>query len=147
KAHDEIDTATEALAEGEEKAAIAADTAAAKHDALPALEARWRDAQAQLNEERAGIARAEQALKLEAAHQRNADQQLQQLQQRQERLKSEAGGLDAPDEAQLEELRIQLAENEEILAEAQARLAQAQETLPRVDTERRAAQERVQSES
>ncbi|SAL26911.1 chromosome segregation protein SMC [Caballeronia turbans] len=147
KARDEIDTATEALAEGEEKAAIAADTAAAKHDALPALEARWRDHQTQLNEERAGIARAEQALKLEAAHQRNADQQLQQLQQRQERLKSEASGLDAPDEAHLEELRIQLAENEEILAEAQARLADAQETVPRLDAERREAQERVQKES
>nr|WP_284508109.1 chromosome segregation protein SMC [Caballeronia sp. AZ1_KS37] len=147
KARDEIDTATEALAEGEEKAAIAQENAAAKHDALPALEARWRDAQAQLNEERAGIARAEQALKLEAAHQRNADQQLQQLQQRQERLKSEASGLDAPDEAHLEELRMQLAENEEILAEAQARLADAQETVPRLDADRRAAQERVQKES
>ncbi len=147
KARDEIDTATEALAEGEEKAAIAQENAAAKHDALPALEARWRDAQAQLNEERAGIARAEQALKLEAAHQRNADQQLQQLQQRQERLKSEASGLDAPDEAHLEELRMQLAENEEILAEAQARLADAQENVPRLDAERRAAQERVQKES
>ncbi|SPB16588.1 chromosome segregation protein SMC [Caballeronia novacaledonica] len=147
KARDEIDTATEALAEGEEKAAIAQENAAAKHDALPALEARWRDAQAQLNEERAGIARAEQSLKLEAAHQRNADQQLQQLQQRQERLKGEAKGLDAPDEAHLEELRMQLAENEEILAEAQARLADAQETAPRLDAERRAAQERVQKES
>ncbi|MDR5779210.1 chromosome segregation protein SMC [Caballeronia sp. LZ065] len=147
KARDEINTATEALAEGEEKAAIAQENAATKHDELPALEARWRDAQTQLNEERAGIARAEQALKLEAAHQRNADQQLQQLQQRQERLKNEAGGLDAPDEAQLEELRMQLAENEEILAEAQARLTDAQETVPRLDAERRAAQERVQKES
>ncbi|MDR5833672.1 chromosome segregation protein SMC [Caballeronia sp. LZ034LL] len=147
KARDEIDTATEALAEGEEKAAIAQENAATKHDELPALEARWRDAQTQLNEERAGIARAEQALKLEAAHQRNADQQLQQLQQRQERLKNEASGLDAPDEAQLEELRMQLAENEEILAEAQARLTDAQETVPRLDAERRAAQELVQKES
>ncbi|CAH2788753.1 MAG: Chromosome partition protein smc [uncultured Caballeronia sp.] len=147
KAHDEIDAATEALAEGEEKAAIAQENAAAKHDALPALEIRWRDAQAQLNDERAGIARAEQVLKLEAAHQRNADQQLQQLQQRQERFKNEASGLDAPDEAQLEELRMQLTENEEILAEAQARLADAQETVPRLDAERRAAQERVQKES
>nr|WP_306805785.1 chromosome segregation protein SMC [Caballeronia sp. BR00000012568055] len=147
KAHEEIETASEALAEGEEKAAIAQENAAAKHDALPALEARYRDAQAKLNEERAGIAQAEQALKLEAAHQRNADQQLQQLQQRQERLKNEASGLDAPDEVQLEELRMQLAEHEEILSEAQARLSDAQETVPRLDGERRAAQERVQKES
>ena len=42
---------------------------------------------------------------------------------------------------------MQLAEQEEILAEAQARLADAQETVPRLDGERRAAQERVQAEA
>ena len=147
KAQDDLEDAEEQLAVAEEKAALAEDEAAAKHDAMPALEARWRDAQTQLNEERGGIAQTEQALKLEAAHQRNADQQLQQLQQRHERLKLEAGGLDAPDETQLEELRMQLAEHEEILNDAQARLADAQETLPRLDGERRSAQERVQSET
>jgi chromosome segregation protein len=147
KAQDDLEDAAEQLAVAEEKAALAEDEAAAKHDAMPALEARWRDAQTHLNEERGGIAQTEQALKLEAAHQRNADQQLQQLQQRHERLKSEAGGLDAPDETQLEELRMQLAEHEEILHDAQARLADAQETLPRLDGERRSAQERVQSET
>ncbi|MBU9319444.1 chromosome segregation protein SMC [Burkholderia gladioli] len=147
KAQDDLEEAEEARAMADEKAAMAEDEAAAKHDALPALESRWRDAQAQLNEERGRIAQTEQSLKLEAAHQRNADQQLMQLQQRHERLKSEAGGLDAPDEAQLEEQRMQLAEQEEILHDAQARLADAQETLPRLDAERRAAQERVQAES
>ncbi|MEX3955580.1 chromosome segregation protein SMC [Trinickia sp. EG282A] len=147
KARGDLEDTEAQLAIAEEKAAIAEEEAAAKHDALPALEARWRDAQGQLNDERAAIAQTEQALKLEAAHQRNADQQLQQLQQRQERLQTEASGLDAPDEAQLEEQRIQLAEHEEILSEAQARLADAQEALPVHDAERRAAQERVQSES
>ena len=146
KAQDDIADAEEQLAMGEEKAAIAEEQAAAKQEALPALENRWRDAQAQLNDERAGIASTEQAIKLEAAHQRNADQMLQQLQQRHERLKAEEGGLDAPDEAQLEELRMQLAEQEEVLREAQARLADAQETVPRLDAERRAAHERVQAE-
>ncbi|CAB3771747.1 chromosome segregation protein SMC [Paraburkholderia solisilvae] len=147
KARGDVADAEEQLAVGEEKAAIAEEAAAARHDALPALEARWRDAQTQLNDERANIAQTEQALKLEAAHQRNADQQLQQLQQRHERLKTEAGGLDAPDETQLEESRMQLAEHEAILADAQTRLADAQETLPRLDAERREAQERVQAES
>ncbi|HEY4353222.1 MAG TPA: chromosome segregation protein SMC [Paraburkholderia sp.] len=147
KARGDLVDAEEELAVGDEKAAIAEETAAARHDALPALEARWRDAQTQLNDERAGIAQTEQALKLEAAHQRNADQQLQQLQQRHERLKTEAGGLDAPDEVQLEEQRMQLAEHEAVLADAQARLSDAQETLPRLDAERREAQDRVQSES
>ncbi|CAG9237161.1 Chromosome partition protein Smc [Paraburkholderia tropica] len=147
KAQDDIEDAEEQLAMGEEKAAIAEEEATAKQEALPALENRWRDAQAQLNDERAGIARTEQALKLEAAHQRNADQMLQQLQQRHERLKSEEGGLDAPDEAQLEELRMQLAEQEEILRDAQDRLSDAQETVPRLDAERRAAHDRVQAEN
>jgi chromosome segregation protein len=147
KARGDLEDAEAQLAIAEEKAALAEDEAAAKHDALPALETSWRDAQTQLNDERAAIARTEQALKLEAAHQRNADQQLQQLQQRHERLKTEAGGLDAPDEAQLEEQRMQLAEHEEILRDAQARLADAQEALPQLDAQRREAQERVQKES
>jgi chromosome segregation protein len=143
----DLEAAEEARAVADERAALAEDEAAAKHDALPALEARWREVQAQLNAARGTIAQTEQALKLEAAHQRNADQQLQQLQQRHERLKSEAGGLDVPDEAQLEELRMQLAEHEAVLEEAQARLAEAQETLPRLDAARRAAHERVQGEN
>ncbi|WJF89217.1 chromosome segregation protein SMC [Paraburkholderia bonniea] len=147
KAHDDLQDAEEQLACAEEKAAQAEDAAAARHDALPALETRWRDAQAQLNQERTGITQTEQALKLEAAHQRNAGQQLQQLQQRHERLKTEAGGLDAPDATLLEALREQLAEHEAILADTQTRLADAQETLPRLDGERRSAQERVQAES
>ncbi|KAF1027757.1 MAG: Chromosome partition protein Smc [Burkholderia plantarii] len=147
KAQDDLEDAEEASAMADEKAAMAEDDAAARHDALPALEARWRDAQAQLNDERGRIAQTEQSLKLEAAHQRNADQQLQQLQQRHERLKGEAGGLDAPDEVQLEEQRMQLAEHEEIQRDAQDRLTDAQEALPRLDAERRAAQERVQAES
>ncbi len=147
KSQGDLEEAEEQLAIAEEKAAVAEEEAAAKQESLPALETRWRDAQGQLNDERAGIARTEQALKLEAAHQRNADQMLQQLQQRHERLKSEEGGLDAPDEAQLEEQRMQLAEQEEVLRDAQDRLADAQEALPRFDSERRAAQERVQAES
>ncbi|MEA3120602.1 MAG: chromosome segregation protein [Paraburkholderia sp.] len=147
KARGDHEDAEAQLAIAEEKAALAEDDAAAKHDALPALETRWRDAQSQLNDERAAIARTEQALKLEAAHQRNADQQLQQLQQRHERLKAEARGLDAPDDVQLEEQRMQLAEQEEILREAQALLLEAQEALPTLDAQRSAAQQRVQAES
>jgi len=147
KARGELEDADAQLAIAEEKAALAEDAAAAKHDALPALEAQWRDAQARLNDERGEIAQTEQALKLEAAHQRNADQQLQQLQQRHERLKAEAGGLDAPDEVQLEEGRMQLAEHEEIQRDAQARLAEAEGALPALDAARREAHERTQTET
>jgi chromosome segregation protein len=143
----DLEQAEETLAIAQEKNAVAHETAHAQNDALPALEVRWRDVQSDLNEQRAGIAQAEQAIKLEAAHQRNADQQLQQLQVREERLRNESKGLDAPDDALLEDLRMQLAEQEEILGDAQARLADAQEAVPRLDAERRSAQERVQAES
>ena len=146
-ARGDLEAAEEALAMAEEKNATAHETAHTQNDALPALEARWRDAQSELNDQRAEISQAEQAIKLEAAHQRNADQQLQQLQQREERLRGESKGLDVPDEAQLEELRMQLAEHEEILSEAQGRLAEAQEALPRLEDARREAQARVQAES
>ncbi len=139
--------AEEELIIAEERAATAQDQAAEQNDALPALESGWRDAQNLLNEQRSEIAQVEQSLKLEAAHQRNADQALQQLQQRQERLQGEARGLDKPDEAELEMLRADLAEQQAMLEDAQAELADAQERLPRLEAERAGAQARVQSEA
>ncbi|WP_087721472.1 chromosome segregation protein SMC [Pandoraea sp. PE-S2T-3] len=139
--------AEEELIIAEERAATAQDQAADQNDALPALETGWRDAQSLLNEQRSEIAQVEQSLKLEAAHQRNADQALQQLQQRQERLQGEARGLDKPDEAELEMQRGDLAEHQAMLEDAQAELAEAQERLPRLEAERSEAQARVQSEA
>ncbi|MGC7403423.1 chromosome segregation protein SMC [Pandoraea pneumonica] len=139
--------AEEELIIAEERAATAQDQAADQNDALPALESGWRDAQNLLNEQRSEIAQVEQSLKLEAAHQRNADQALQQLQQRQERLQGEARGLDKPDEAELEMQRADLAEHQAMLEDAQAELAEAQERLPRLEAERSEAQARVQSEA
>ncbi|VVE26259.1 Chromosome partition protein Smc [Pandoraea eparura] len=139
--------AEEELIIAEERAATAQDQAADQNDALPALEAGWRDAQTLLNEQRSEISQVEQSLKLEAAHQRNADQALQQLQQRQERLQGEARGLDKPDEAELEMQRADLAEHQAMLEDAQAELADAQERLPRLEAERAEAQARVQAEA
>ncbi|AJP57398.1 chromosome segregation protein SMC [Pandoraea vervacti] len=139
--------AEEELIIAQERAATAQDQAAEQNEALPALESGWRDAQNLLNEQRSEIAQVEQSLKLEAAHQRNADQALQQLQQRQERLQGEARGLDKPDEAELEMQRAELAEHQAMLEDAQAELADAQERLPRLEAERAEAQARVQSEA
>ncbi|EON15682.1 MULTISPECIES: chromosome segregation protein SMC [Pandoraea] len=147
QSEEELALAEEELVIAEERAATAQDQAADQNDALPALEAGWRDAQNLLNEQRSEIAQVEQSLKLEAAHQRNADQALQQLQQRQERLQGEARGLDKPDEAELEAQRADLAEHQAMLEDAQAELADAQERLPRLEAERAEAQARVQSEA
>ncbi|MDR3395933.1 MAG: chromosome segregation protein SMC [Pandoraea sp.] len=147
QSEEELALAEEELIIAEERAATAQDQAADQNDALPALESGWRDAQNLLNEQRSEIAQVEQSLKLEAAHQRNADQALQQLQQRQERLQGEARGLDKPDEAELEMQRADLAEHQAMLEDAQAELADAQERLPRLEAERAEAQARVQSEA
>ncbi|USE78750.1 chromosome segregation protein SMC [Cupriavidus gilardii] len=147
QAGDELEQAEEELALAEGRTIEAQQAVEQQSEALPTLEAQWRDAQALLNEQRAGIMQAEQALKLEAAHQRNADQMLQQLEQRRERLSGEEKGLDRPDDVRLEELRAELAEHEAMLEDARAALAEAEDNLPRLDAERRAAQERVQSEA
>ncbi|WP_456281476.1 chromosome segregation protein SMC [Cupriavidus sp. JZ107] len=147
QASDELEQAEEELALAEGRTIEAQQAVEQQSEALPTLEAQWRDAQALLNEQRAGIMQAEQALKLEAAHQRNADQMLQQLEQRRERLSGEEKGLDRPDDVRLEELRAELAEHEAMLEDAQAALAETEDNLPRLDAERRAAQERVQSEA
>ncbi len=147
QSEEELALAEEELIIAEERAATAQDQAADQNEALPALESGWRDAQNLINEQRSEIAQVEQNLKLEAAHQRNADQALQQLQQRQERLQGEARGLDKPDEAELELQRGDLAEHQAMLEDAQAELADAEERLPRLEAERAEAQARVQSEA
>jgi len=147
QAQEDLAAAEEELAMAEERAAQAAEDVARKADELPAMEAQWRDAQTALNDQRAAILQSEQALKLEAAHQRNADQALLQLEQRRERLTQESSGLDKPDDVQLETLRAELAEQEEALAEAQAALEDAETQVPQLDEARRAAQDRVQSEA
>lgn len=147
QAEDDLAAAEEELALAEGRTVQAQEALEQHNDMLPTLETQWRDAQSMLNEQRASIMQAEQALKLEAAQQRNADQMLQQLEQRRERLKGEEQGLDRPDEIRLEELRAELAEQEAVLEEAQAALADAEERLPRLDAERREAQQRVQSEA
>lgn len=147
QASGELEQAEEELALAEGRTIEAQQAVEQQSEALPTLEAQWRDAQTLLNEQRTGIMQAEQALKLEAAHQRNADQMLQQLEQRRERLSGEEKSLDRPDDVRLEELRAELAEHEAMLEDAQAALAEAEDNLPWLDGERRAAQERVQREA
>ena len=143
---EKAEQASEDLAQAEEELALsegrtieAQDTLAQRSDELPALEAQWREAQQLLNEQRAGIIQAEQALKLEAA-QRAAPTRCCSSSSSAASACPAKKGLDRPDDVRLEELRADLAEQEAVLEEAQAALAEAEESLPRLDAERRAAQ-------
>jgi chromosome segregation protein len=118
-----------------------------RSDSLPALEQAWREAQLKTTESRAKIMQAQQQIELESAHQRNASNILASLGVRRERLAQEKNGLHMPDNAHLSNLKMQLEEKQAMLEEAQQQLDSAQELQPRLEEERRAAQEQINRET
>jgi chromosome segregation protein len=118
-----------------------------QHDALPALEQAWREAQLKTTESRSKIMQVQQQIELESAHQRNASNILANLSARRERLQQEKNGLHLPDAAHLANMRMQLEEKQATLEEARMHLEEAQEQLPRLEEERRSAQEQVNAET
>ena len=145
---------TEQIAQAEEDLAAAAarteEARAAAEDAqagLPAIEARVREAAAGRDEMRAALARVEQNLALVAQSQRDADRQMQALEQRRERLQQELRELHSPDPERLEQLAGDRAAGEEQLEQAQAELAELEARVPEADAERSKAQAAAQAEA
>ncbi|WP_334190665.1 chromosome segregation protein SMC, partial [Noviherbaspirillum sp.] len=118
-----------------------------QHDALPAMEQAWREAQLKTTESRGKIMQIQQQIELESTHQRNASNILSGLTVRRERLTQEKSGLNLPDTAHLSNLKIQLEEKQALLEEASEQLEAAQEQQPKLDAERRAAQEQLNAET
>ncbi|MCS6765321.1 MAG: chromosome segregation protein SMC [Candidatus Protistobacter heckmanni] len=140
--------ATRARLEDASVQAIAVSEQVAGHaEQLPEIESRWREAQEALAAERDAIVQAEQTLKLEAQQQRNADQLIQQLEARQDRLKAEHVGLARPDAEKLSALEEDLAVREAGLEDARAALETAEAAVPEREAERRAAQQAVQQQA
>jgi chromosome segregation protein len=129
------------------KVGEAEESAQRQQGQLPELETAWRDAQAQSAESKRRIMATRQQIELEAAHQRNASNQLSGLAARRERLAQEKSGLQAPDAMELEELRLQLEEANAGLDEARLQLEDAQERQPQLEDAQRQAQARVNAES
>jgi len=117
------------------------------NDKLPTLEQAWREAQLKTTESRAKIMQIQQQIELESAHQRNASNILSGLTVRRERLLQEKNGLALPDDAHLSNLKLQLEEKQAALEEASMILEEAQEQLPRLEEERRTAQQLASQES
>lgn len=118
-----------------------------QHEALPALEQAWREAQLKSTESRSKIMQSQQQIELESAHQRNASNILSSLAVRRERLSQEKNGMAMPDGTHLANLKEQLEEKQMALEEAQHLLEEAQEQQPRLEEERRAAQAQVNAET
>ncbi len=118
-----------------------------KGESLPMLEQAWREAQTKSTESRARIMQAQQQLELESAHQRNANNILNGLAVRRERLQQEKNGLNLPDSAHLTNMRMQLEEKQQALEEQGFLLEEALEQQPRLEEERQAAQQQVNNET
>ncbi|MES2070777.1 MAG: chromosome segregation protein SMC [Pseudomonadota bacterium] len=141
---EEAEILVEELAERSEQAL---EMAQQHNDKLPALEQVWREAQLKTTESRAQIMQLQQQIELESAHQRNASNILATLTSRRERLTQEKNGLAMPDGSHLSNLAMQLEEKKQVLEEASMQLEEAQESLPRLEEERRAAQEQVNKDT
>ncbi|MFJ9449437.1 MULTISPECIES: chromosome segregation protein SMC [unclassified Herbaspirillum] len=116
-------------------------------DKVPTLEQAWREAQLKTTESRGKIMQIQQQIELESAHQRNASNILSGLAVRRERLMQEKSGLNMPDDAHLSNLKLQLEEKQASLEEASMYLEEAQEQQPKLEEERRTAQELVSKET
>lgn len=116
-------------------------------DKVPTLEQAWREAQLKTTESRGKIMQIQQQIELESAHQRNASNILSGLTVRRERLMQEKNGMNLPDDVHLSNLRLQLEEKQASLEEASMHLDEAQEQQPKLEEERRIAQELVNKET
>ena len=114
---------------------------------VPELETAWRELSGRSNESRARIMGVQQRIELASAHQRNAAGILTSLASRRERLQQERNGLNLPDSATLDNLRMQLEEKQLALEEQAMLLEEAGARQETVAAERRAAQAQVQQES
>ncbi|WP_394781970.1 chromosome segregation protein SMC [Undibacterium sp.] len=140
----EAEIQVEELAERSEQAL---EMAQQHNDKLPALEQVWRESQLKTTESRAKIMQFQQQIELESAHQRNASNILATLASRRERLTQEKNGLAMPDGTHLTNLSMQLEEKKQVLEEETMHLEEAQESVPRLEEERKAAQEQVNKDT
>ncbi|MGI4718367.1 MAG: chromosome segregation protein SMC [Janthinobacterium lividum] len=119
----------------------------AQGERVPELEAAWRQAQERANESRARIMGVQQRIELASAHQRNAAGILSSLATRRERLQQERNGLNLPDGATLDTLRMELEEKQLALEEQTMLLDGATSRQDAVEQERKDAHAQVQQES
>jgi chromosome segregation protein len=144
---EQIAVSEEDLAEGQAKTEEARAQAESAQADLPSVEARVREAASGRDEMRVALSKVEQNLALAAQTQRDADRQLQALEQRRERLQQELREIDAPDAARLEQLAGDRVAGEDQLAQAQTELAALEARLPEADAERSRAQETVRRDA
>ena len=141
---EEAEMQLEELAARAEGAQIAVEV---HHERLPELEAAWRAGQERQAASRARTMQVQQRIELASAHGRNAAGILGNLAARRERLQQERNGLNLPDSATLDNLRLQLEEQQQSLEEQTMLLEEATGRQEAVELERKEAHAQVQVES
>ena len=149
--HEDARVELERLAElaltGEEHSELLAAQLEEQAQCLPDLEDALRLAQAQANEQRAGVVQVQQQIQVLAAEQRGLDEQFRQAELRRERLSTDQNALAVPDEARLHNLQAQLDEAQTSASVLEARLHELQDSVPQLDEARRSQQQLANTES
>ncbi len=115
--------------------------------ALPDFEEAVRAAQATSNQQRGAVSQVQQQIQVLASESRGVEEQSRLLLARRDKLAGERQGLQAPDLARIEALRLQDADAGAAREVAEARLQELGEQVPQLDEQRRAAQDAVNRES
>ena len=134
-------------AEGAERLATAEGTLAAEREKLPVAEEAYRTSSLRRDELTRALAQAEQALNVERTRLGHASRVLDQLSQREQRLREEQSALPVADEAALERLSEEASELQESLHALRSQLAENEAQLPDLERELRERSEARDSAS
>ncbi|MFN0184523.1 MAG: chromosome segregation protein SMC [Aquabacterium sp.] len=131
----------------QEQADLLAAQAEEAQGGLPEIEAAWRSAQAQANDQQRAASAVSQQIQLGAAESRHVDEQRRQVMSRLERLQGEGRQLSAPDMVRLGDVAERIGVAETQRDEADARLHELQERAPALEDERREQAARAQADA
>ncbi|MDP2006492.1 MAG: chromosome segregation protein SMC, partial [Rubrivivax sp.] len=143
----ELDDTAAQIEGADEQAGVLAAQAEEQGFELPTLEDAVRSAQVVANQQRQSVTQVQQQIQVLAAESRSIEEQSRGLKSRRERLTGERQGLQTPDMAKIDSLRVQEADANEQRDVLDARLHELQEQVPALDEQRRAAQTAVNAES
>jgi chromosome segregation protein len=146
-ARDELDDTAAQIEGADEQAGVLAAQAEEQSLELPTLEDAVRSAQSTANRQRLSVTQVQQQIQVLAAESRSVEEQSRGLRSRRDRLAGERQGLQAPDTAKLDALKLSEAAAAEASEIAEARLHELGEQVPQLDEQRRAAQVQVNIES
>jgi chromosome segregation protein len=135
------------IAQAQEQGELLAAQAEEQAAGLAGVEDAVRAAQERSREQRQQVVQVQQQIQVLAAESRGIDEQVRQLELRRDRLTGERRGLASPDTARIEDLRQQGAAAARAQAEADAVLHELSEQVPELDAQRREQQSAAGVES